>query len=112
MSLLVGFPVEAERLLAIRSIGHDRLGATVVQPLPQLGAVIGGIAEQLVGRLGASDQALGRWTIVCLAAGQEEGKKAALSICECVDLRVAPAARAANRLSLRRPFRPPPSGAP
>jgi hypothetical protein len=41
-----------------------------------------------------------------LAAGQEDGKKTAFSICECVDLRVAPAARAANRLSLRPPFPP------
>jgi hypothetical protein len=34
-------------------------------------------------------------------AGQKNGKKATFSICKCVDLRVAPAARAANSLLLR-----------
>ena len=35
-----------------------------------------------------------------LAAGQEDGKKTAFSICDCVDFCVAPAARASNRLAL------------
>jgi hypothetical protein len=33
-----------------------------------------------------------------LAIRQKDGKKTALSICDCVDFRVVPAARAANRL--------------
>jgi hypothetical protein len=40
------------------------------------------------------------------AAGQEDGEKTAPSICECMDLRVAPASRAANRLLLLPPFHP------
>jgi hypothetical protein len=35
---------------------------------------------------------------VGLATGQQDGKKAAFSICDCVDFRVSPAARAADRL--------------
>ena len=34
------------------------------------------------------------------AAGQQDGEKAPFSICECVNLRVSPAARAANSLFL------------
>ena len=41
-----------------------------------------------------------------LTAGQQESYEAPLSICECVDLRVAPAARAANSLFLLPPFPP------
>ena len=91
MSLLVGFPVEAERLFAVRPVGNDRLGAALFQPLPQFGAVVGLVAEKLAGRLGATDQALCRWAIVRLAAAQEDGKKTAFSICDCMDLRIAPA---------------------
>jgi hypothetical protein len=40
------------------------------------------------------------------AAGQEDGEKTAPSICECRDLRVAPASCAANRLLLLPPFPP------
>ena len=91
MSLLVGFLVEAERLLSVRPVGNDRLGAAILQPLPQVSAVVGLVAEELSGRLDATDQTLGRRTIVRLAAAQEDGKKTALSICDCVDLRIAPA---------------------
>ena len=92
MPLLVGFPVEAERLLAVRLVGDDGPGAATLQPLPQRRAVIGLVAEKLPGRFGATDEARGGWTIVRLAAAQENGKKAAFSICDCVDLRIAPAA--------------------
>jgi hypothetical protein len=44
--------------------------------------------------------------VVCLATGQEDGEKAPFSICQCVSLRVAPAARAANSLFLLPPFPP------
>ena len=40
------------------------------------------------------------------AAGQEDGEKTAPSICACMDLCVAPASRAANRLLLLPPFPP------
>ena len=91
MPVLVGFLVEAEWLDAVGPVGNNRLGATIIEPMPQLGAVISGVAEQLGGRLGAPDKALGRRTIMGLAAGQEDGKKTASSICQCVDLRIAPA---------------------
>ena len=41
-----------------------------------------------------------------LTPGQQDGDQAPLSICECMDLRVAPAARAANSLFLLPPFPP------
>src|SRR5215471_20688636 len=74
MPLLVGFLVEAEWLDAVGPVGDNRLGATIIEPMPQLSAVIGGVTEQLGGRLGASDKALGGRTIMGLAAGQEDGK--------------------------------------
>jgi hypothetical protein len=106
VSLFVGLLVEAERLLAVRLVGDDGPGAAIFQPLPQRCAVVGLVAEKLPGRLGATDEARGRRTIVGLAAGQQDGKKTAFSICECVDLRVTSAARAANRLFLLPPFPP------
>lgn len=91
MPLLVGGLVEAERLEAIGPVGHNGLGASPIEPVAQFGTVVGGIPEQLGCRLGAPDEALSRRAIVGLAAGQEDGKKTASSICQCVDLRVAPA---------------------
>jgi hypothetical protein len=91
MALPVGSLVEAERLDAVGPVGHDRLGAPIIEPLPQFGTVIGGIAKQPGGWLGAPDEALSRRAIVGLAAGQQDGKKTAFSICQCVDLRIAPA---------------------
>jgi len=80
MPLLVGCLVEAERLEAVSSVGHDGLCAPPVEPAPQFGAVVGGITEQLGRRPGAPDEALSRWAIMGLAAGQEDGKKTASSI--------------------------------
>jgi hypothetical protein len=104
--LFVGFLVEAEGLLAVRLVGNDGLGAAVVQPLPQRGAVVGLIPEELLSRLGPSDQVLGRWTIMGFTAAQQDGKKTAFSICDCVDFRIAPASRAANSLLLFPLFAP------
>ena len=106
MALLVGLPVEAEGLLTIRSVWNNRLGSPIAQPSSQLGTVVGLVAEQLGGCLDATDETRGRWAIMRVATAQEDGKKTALSICECVDLRVAPAARAADRLFLLPPFPP------
>ena len=92
MSLFVRFLVEAEGLFAVRLVGNNGFGATIFQPLPQWCAVIGLVAEELSGRLEATDQTLGRRTIVRLAAAQEDGKKTAPSICDCVDFRIALAA--------------------
>jgi hypothetical protein len=41
---------------------------------------------------------------VCFPASQEDSEKASFSICECVYLRVAPSARAANSLLLLPPY--------
>ena len=91
MPLFVGFPVEAERLLAVGPVGNDGLGPATFQPMAQLRTVVSLVAEKLPGRFGAADQTLGGRTIVRLAAAQQDGKKTALSICDCVDFRIAPA---------------------
>jgi hypothetical protein len=39
-------------------------------------------------------------------AGEQDGKKTAFSICDCVDFRIAPTARASNRLALLPLFPP------
>jgi hypothetical protein len=106
MSQPVGPSVEGERQFAVRLVGNDSRCAALLQPVPQRCAVVSLVTKQLLGRLGTTDQTLGGRTIVRLAASQENGKKTAFSIRECVDLRVAPAARAANRLSLLPPFPP------
>ena len=90
MPLLVGLLFEPEGLLAIGSVGNDGLGAAVLEPLAQFCTVVGLVAEELAGRFGAADQARGGRTIVRLASGQQDGKKTAFSICDCVDLRIAP----------------------
>ena len=41
-----------------------------------------------------------------LATGQEDGKKTALSISNCMDLRIASASRPTNRLTMLPPFPP------
>lgn len=86
--------------------GNDRFDAAILELLAQVVAVVGLVAEQLRGALGTPQQAPTERIVVRLAAGQEDGEKVSLSICECVDLRVAPGARAAGRLALRPPFPP------
>ena len=106
MALLVGFAVECEGLLAIGLVGHDASGATFAEPMAQIGAVVSSVAEQLLWRPCATDQALCGWAIMGLTASQKDGKKTTLSICDCVDFRVAPAARAANSLLVLPLFAP------
>ena len=92
MALLVGPLVEAERVFAVGQTGDNGFRAAVCEPVTQLCTVIGFVPEQLFRWFGSADQAFCYGTIVRLAAGQEDGKKAAFSICECMNLRVAPAA--------------------
>lgn len=106
MSQAVSTLVESEAVFAIALVGNDRSGAALVEPLAQIVAVVGAICQHPLGRLGAPDQALGRWTVMSLACAQQDGKKTAFSICDCVDFRVAPAARASNRLRLFPLFAP------
>ena len=89
----------------------DRLGTTALVPRSlshksQLLAVVGLITEEFLRRFGSADQPRCRWTIMRFAAGQKEGKNTAFSICDCVDFRIAPAARASNRLCLFPLFAP------
>lgn len=106
MPPFVGSPVEAEGLLAVGFVWNDRRCSTLVEPLAQFGAVISLVAKQLLGRSGALNKPLGWWAIMHLPAGQQEGKKTAFSIRDCVDFRVAPATRAANRLLMFPLFAP------
>lgn len=106
MAVFVGFPVEAEGLLTVRFVGDDSLGSAVFQPLPQRCTVIGFVAKKFFGNLGATDKAWGRRTVMRLTTAQKDGKKTAFSICDCVDFRIAPASRAANRLLLFPLFAP------
>ena len=64
----------------------------------QFSAIIGLVAEHAFRWLHSADQALSDRTIVRFASGQQDGDQAPFSICECMDLRVAPSARAANSL--------------
>src|SRR5580704_12374213 len=42
----------------------------------------------------------------CFSSGQQDGDQPPLSICECMDLRVAPSARTAHSLLFLPPFPP------
>ena len=78
----------------------------LIEFLAQLGAVIRFISEHVFRWVHATDQALGNGAIMRFASRQQDGDEAAFSICECMDLRVAPSARAANSLLLLPPFPP------
>jgi len=103
---LVEALAEAERLLPVAAVRNDRLGSALIQSLAQLGAIVSLVAEQAFRRLYSANKPRGDRTIVCFASGQEDGYEAAFSICECVNLRVAPSARTANSLFLLPPFPP------
>src|ERR1700691_14136 len=75
-------------------------------PPPMPGAVVSLVAKHTLRRLYPPDQALCDRAVVRFTSGQQNGDQAPLSICECVDLRVAPSARAANSLLLLPPFPP------
>jgi hypothetical protein len=93
-------------LFPVAAIWNDRLGSALVQVFAQRGAVVGFIAEHPFRRLHSANEALSGRAIVCFTSGQQDGDKAPFNICECVNLRVAPSARAANSLLLLPPFPP------
>jgi len=78
----------------------------LVQFFAQFGTVIRFVAEHAFGSPHSADQAIGNWTIVRFASGQQDGDQASFNICECVDFRVASSARAADSLLLLPPFPP------
>ena len=55
------------------------------------------------------DETVRDWRVVSLTAGQDDAEKAPFSICKCINLRVAPASRAAHSLLLLPLFRLRPS---
>ena len=79
-----------------------RLFKFLIKPV----TVVGLIAEHMFGRLDIADQLFRHWAVVRFATRQENGDQASLSICQCMNLRVAPAARAADSLLLLPPFPP------
>jgi hypothetical protein len=97
---------EVERLLAIAAVWNDRFGPAPMQFSAQLGAVVNLIAEHVFRRLHSAEKTLSDRAVVRFASGQQDGDEAPFSICECVDLRVAPASRAANSFFLLPPFPP------
>lgn len=113
MTQLVGFSIEAEAAFAVGFVGNNGFCPALAEPPSQLGTVVGPVPEHYFGSFGLADQVLGGRAVVRLSTGQQEGKKTALSIRDCMDFRISPAARASNRLVLFPPFwRRPPSGAP
>ena len=77
-----------------------------MQFVAQFVAVIGLIAKHVFGWFNPVDEALRQRAIMRLTPSQQEGNQAPFSICECMDLCVAPAARAANSLLVLPPFPP------
>ena len=108
---LVEALVEAEWLFPVAAVRNDWLGSALVQFVAQFSAVVGLVAKHALRWLHSADEARRDRAIVCFAASQQNGDEAPFSICECVDLRVAPSTRAANSLFLLPLFRPLPSGA-
>jgi hypothetical protein len=80
-------------------VGNDWFGSTLLQFIAQFVAVVGLVAEPAFGWLNSIDEAFCDRALVRLTPGQHERDECPLGS-ECVDLRVAPAARAANSLFL------------
>jgi hypothetical protein len=75
--------VDAKRLFSAAAVGNDRLRPTLLQLHAQLGAVKRLVANQLLRWFASPDEPLCRRAVVCFAAGQQDGEKTAISICEC-----------------------------
>jgi len=75
-----------------------------MQLFAQLGAIVGLAAKHVFRWFHFANGVAGSRAVMRFVSGQKDGKKASLSICECMNLRVAPSSRAANRLLLLPPF--------
>jgi hypothetical protein len=106
MSLPVSGFVEPESPLPIALVGNDRLRSAVAEKGADRIAVISSIGEHFLCGSASPDEPLRDRAVICLPTSQEEGKKTALSICDCMDFCASPAARASNRLRLLPPFPP------
>src|SRR5437764_15359191 len=72
----------------------------------QLGTIVSFIAEHGFRWSHSANETLRDRTVVCFTSGQQDGEKASFSICECVNFRVSPCARAPNSLLLLPPSPP------
>jgi hypothetical protein len=89
-SRLIETRVEAERLFSAAPVGNDRLRSTILQLRTQPSTFICLVAYQVFRCFAFVDEPLRRRAVMCFAAGQQDGEKTALSICECMDFRIAP----------------------
>jgi hypothetical protein len=106
MPLLVELFVEAKALLAVGAIGDDRCGPLILELFAQFIAVVGCVPKHVVGCFDPANEALCGRIIMRLATGEQNRNQPSLSICECVNLSVAPTSRATNRLFFFPPFPP------
>jgi hypothetical protein len=98
--------VETERLFPAHSIRDYRRGSTLAQFFTQLLAIVCLVAERVFEGFDSAEQPLRDRAVVSFTPSQQDSEKAAFSIRECVDLRVAPSSRTANRLLFLPPFPP------
>ena len=106
MSFTISLLVETGRQFPVGSVLNDCPGAACVQPSAQHAAVIGVIAQQLFRRHALADGCLRNGAVMRRTVVQYQGKNTAFGISDCVDLRVASAARALDCLILLSPFAP------
>lgn len=84
--------IEREWLCSVAFVWNNRLRAALCHPSPQGRAVVSFICEKMFRRRFPADQLLRGRAVMRVAARQEKAAKAAFIICECVYLRIAPAA--------------------
>ena len=101
----IKFGVEREELLAVDFVGNDRCRAASVDA--QMIRVVTFVADQSFARRCRREQGRGALDVGDVSARQQEGVRAAVFVDERVDFCRAPAARAADSLILRPPFRAP-----
>jgi hypothetical protein len=93
-------------VLAGRVVGNDRLGAALDQKEPEPIAVIGGICGAQAGGRQRFDKAAGDGRVAALAGCYLEREGTAATVDNSMDFCRSPAARAADRLVVGRPFPP------
>src|SRR5262249_4709506 len=102
----VDYAAHSQPVLGRLTVSHGRGSLRPlrknVQPLPDDFSSF----AHFISKNGSADQALGYRAIVRFTASQQDGDQAPCSTCECVNLRIAPSARAANSLLLLPPFPP------
>src|ERR1700757_3217414 len=103
MSFAIRLPAEAEWLFSIGSVRNNRPGSTLLQPMFQFSTIVSLVAEQFFCRFPLLDQWFRGRAVVRRSISQHQREKAAFSISNCMDLRVASASRATDRLILLPP---------